>query len=312
MQPRQAPIPAAIAVHRLNRTEYANSIRDLLALDVDAQTLLRPDETGYGFDNIADVLTISPGLMEEYKLAAWKISRLAVGDPTIRPSVATYKVSRFLDQEYRISEELPFGSRGGTVIHHTFPLDGEYSLRIVLQRAYAQNVIKGLQEREQIDVRINGEPIELFAIGGECVGSKEPRCVAFQPKLNVVSGVRVLPAEYDLYADKDLEVRFPAKAGPATITVAFLARERDCGRGRGRGAPAADRLTGRHRRRHHGDGPRQDRGSFQRGRAEGHREPPADFHVSADATPGREPPAPGVFFPLSPGALTAARSRTRS
>ena len=83
--------------------------------------------------------------MEEYKLAAWKISRLAVGDPTMRPSVATYKVSRFLDQDYRVSEDLPFGSRGGTVIQHTFPLDGEYSLRIELQRAYAQNVIKGLR-----------------------------------------------------------------------------------------------------------------------------------------------------------------------
>ena len=178
--------------------------------------MLRPDETGYGFDNIADVLTISPGLMEEYKLAAWKISRLAVGDPTIRPSVATYPVSRFLDQEYRVDEGLPFGTRGGTIIKHTFPLDGEYVLRIALQRAYAQNVIKGLREREEIDVRMNGEPIKLFAIGGECVNSRKPRCVAFQPKLNVASGVRILPAEYDLYADKDLTVRFPAKAGQAS------------------------------------------------------------------------------------------------
>jgi uncharacterized protein DUF1592/uncharacterized protein DUF1588/uncharacterized protein DUF1585/uncharacterized protein DUF1587/uncharacterized protein DUF1595 len=218
------PNPGRIAVHRLNRAQYGNAIRDLLGLEVDTQTLLRPDETGYGFDNIADVLTISPGLMDEYKLAAWKISRLAVGDPTIRSSVATYKVSRFLDQEFRVSEDLPFGSRGGTVINHTFPLDGEYVLKIALQRAYAQNVIKGLKEREEIDVRMDGAPVKLFAIGGECVGSKEPRCVAFQPKLNVASGVRVLPAEYDLYADKDLEVRFPAQGGPATITVAFVER----------------------------------------------------------------------------------------
>lgn len=218
------PNPGRIAVHRLNRAQYGNAIRDLLGLEVDTQTLLRPDETGYGFDNVADVLTISPALMDEYKLAAWKISRLAVGDPTIRPSVATYKVSRFVDQEFRVSEELPFGSRGGTVIDHTFPLDGEYVLRIALQRAYAQNVIKGLKEREQIDVRMNGAPIELFAIGGECVSSTEPRCVAFQPKLNVSSGVRILPAEYDLYADKGLEVRFPATAGPATLTAAFLER----------------------------------------------------------------------------------------
>jgi hypothetical protein len=219
-----APNPGRIAVHRMNRAQYGNAIRDLLGLEVDTQTLLRPDETGYGFDNIADVLTISPGLMDEYKLAAWKISRLAVGDPTIRPSVSTYKVSRFLDQEFRVSEELPFGTRGGTVIDHTFPLDGEYVLKVSLQRAYAQNVIKGLKEREEIDVRMDGQPIKLFAIGGECVDSKEPRCVAFQPKLNVASGVRILPAEYDLYADKDLEVRFPAKGGPAQLTVAFVER----------------------------------------------------------------------------------------
>ena len=219
-----APNPGRTVVHRLNRAQYGNAIRDLLGLEVDTQTLLRPDETGYGFDNIADVLTISPGLMEEYKLAAWKISRLAVGDPTIRPSVTTYKVSRFLDQEFRVSEDLPFGTRGGTVIDHTFPLDGEYVLKIALQRAYAQNVIKGLREREEIDVRLDGQPITLLAIGGECVGSKEPRCVAFQPKLNVASGVRILPAEYDLYADKDLNVRFPAKGGPASLTVAFLER----------------------------------------------------------------------------------------
>lgn len=216
------PNAGRIAVHRLNRAQYGNAVRDLLGLEVDTTTLLRPDETGYGFDNIADVLTISPGLMEEYKLAAWKVSRLAVGDPTMRPSVATYRVSRFLDQEYRVSEDLPFGTRGGTVFEHNFPLDGEYVLRIALQRAYAQNVIKGLREKEQIDVRMDGVPVKLFSIGGECVNSTEPRCVAFQPKLNVASGVRVLPAEYDLYADKALEVRFSAKAGPAMITAAFL------------------------------------------------------------------------------------------
>jgi len=231
------PNPGRVMVHRLNRTEYTNAVRDLLALDIDPQAMLGPDETGYGFDNIADVLTISPGLLERYKLAAWKISRLAVGDSSIRPSVETYKVSRFLDQAGRISEELPFGSRGGVVIQHTFPLDGEYSLRLGLQRAYAQNVIKGLTEREEIDVRLDGQRIRLFAIGGECVGSDEPRCKEFRPQLNVASGVRVLPAEYDLYADKDLEVRFAAKAGPATITVTFADRSAAVPEGGGAARP---------------------------------------------------------------------------
>ena len=216
------PDPGRIAVHRLNRTEWANTIRDMLALEVDETTMLGADETGFGFDNIADVLTISPGLLERYKLAAWKIGRLAIGDTSMKPAAETYKVSRFLDQEQRVSEALPLGSRGGTVIHHTFPLDGEYELRISLRRAYAQNVIQGLAEREQIDVRLNGSPVKQFTIGGECVGSKEPRCQAYRPELNVQFGVRVLPSEYDLNADKDLEVRFPAKAGAATLTVAFM------------------------------------------------------------------------------------------
>jgi hypothetical protein len=234
------PNPGRIAVHRLNRTEYSNAIRDLLALEIDARSMLGADETGYGFDNIADVLTISPGLLERYKLAAWKISRLAVGDAAIRPTVETFKVSRFLDQEYRVSEELPLGSRGGTVIRHTFPLDGEYVLKIGLQRAYAQNVIRGLSEREQIDVRMNGSQIKLFTIGGECVGSKEPRCQAFRPDLNAPQGIRVLPAEYDLYADQALEVRFPAKAGPATLTVAFPQKHASATEG---GGAASEPLT---------------------------------------------------------------------
>src|SRR5262245_61231996 len=154
------PNPGRVVVHRLNRTEYTNAVRDMLGLDIDPQTMLGPDETGYGFDNIADVLTISPGLLERYKLAAWKISRLAVGDPSIRPSIEVYKVSRFLDQEDRVNEELPFGSRGGIVVQHNFPLDGDYVLRLSLQRAYAQNVIKGLAEREEIDVRMNGKRLK--------------------------------------------------------------------------------------------------------------------------------------------------------
>jgi cytochrome c5 len=216
------PNAGRVALHRLNRTEYANAIRDILAIDVDAQTLLPNDETGYGFDNIAGVLSMSPGLLERYKLAAWKIARLAVGDPGMKPSIDQYKISRLLVQDDRMSEDLPFGTRGGGVIKHNFPLDGEYSIRLELQRAYASHVIKGIYSREQIDVRLNGERVKLFEIGGECVGSKEPRCLAFRPEFDTQFGVRELPAEYDLTADKDLIVRFPAKAGPSVISVSFL------------------------------------------------------------------------------------------
>ncbi len=215
-----------IAVHRLNRAEYGNAIRDALHLDLDVTSLLRPDETGYGFDNIADVLTFSPELLEEYQLAAWKISRLAVGDPTINSTLDTYKVSKFLDEEQELSDELPLGTRGGTVIKHYFPLDGEYVLRIALRRLYGTYVILGINDKEEIDVRLNGSQVKLFTIGGECVGSKEPRCQAFRPtNLNTPLGLRVVPPEYEVDADKALEVRFSAKAGPATLTVAFVKRD---------------------------------------------------------------------------------------
>ena len=219
--------PGRVALHRLNRNEYTNAIRDVLALDIDGPALLPSDETGYGFDNIAGVLSMSPGLLERYKLAAWKVSRLAVGDPQMKPVIDQYKISRLLVQDERMNDDLPLGSRGGAVIKHVFPLDGEYSIRIELQRAYAAHVIRGISQREQIDLRLAGERIKLFTIGGECAGSKEPRCLAFHPTFAAASangqfGVRELPAEYDLTADRDLVVRFPAKAGPATISVSFL------------------------------------------------------------------------------------------
>ena len=115
------PDPGRPAVQRLNRAEYANAVRDLLALDVDAQALLPADDSGYGFDNIGDVLSVSPGLLERYLLAAAKISRQAVGDPTLRPTTAVYRTSPLLAQDGRASEDLPFGSRGGLAVRHPLP-----------------------------------------------------------------------------------------------------------------------------------------------------------------------------------------------
>ena len=99
------------AVHRLNRAEYANAIRDLLALDIDAQTLLPPDDAGYGFDNIADVLSVSPMLTERYLSAARKIGKLAVGDLSLQPTTQVFEVNKGLRQDGRVSDDLPFGSR---------------------------------------------------------------------------------------------------------------------------------------------------------------------------------------------------------
>ena len=130
------PNPGRPGIHRLNRAEYANAVRDLLALDIDGEALLPADDSGYGFDNIGDVLSVSPLLLDRYMSAARQISRLAIGDPTIRVPVSTYDAPQYRMQDDQVSEDLPFGSRGGMAVRHYFPLDGEYLLKVGLQRAW--------------------------------------------------------------------------------------------------------------------------------------------------------------------------------
>ena len=123
------PNPGTVGLHRLNRAEYANAVRDLLALDVDVSTLLPSDDSSEGFDNIADALEVSPALLESYVGAATKISRLAVGDPSITPSTNTWRAPGDLSQTAHI-EGLPIGTRGGILFSYTFPLDAEYAFKI--------------------------------------------------------------------------------------------------------------------------------------------------------------------------------------
>jgi hypothetical protein len=210
------PNPGRPAVHRLNRAEYTNVIRDLLAIDIDGRALLPSDDSSYGFDNVADVLTLSPTLLDRYMSAARKISRLAVGDPAMRPFVETYALPRNLVQQVRVSDELPFRSRGGTVIRHHFPVDGQYTIKVSLQRTVNTPVIRGLANREQLDVRLDGARLKLFQVGGECVGSSEPRCIK-PPGL-------VQASEYERTADANLIIRFPAKAGTRTVGISFVKR----------------------------------------------------------------------------------------
>jgi uncharacterized protein DUF1592/uncharacterized protein DUF1588/uncharacterized protein DUF1587/uncharacterized protein DUF1585/uncharacterized protein DUF1595 len=202
------PNPGRPVVHRLNRAEYTNAIRDLLGLDVDGRTLLPADDSAYGFDNVADVLSVSPVLLDRYLSAARKIARLGVGDPLIRPSVETYTVSKYLVQDDRMSEDLPFGSRGGIAIRHNFPLDGEYILRIRLQRTLVE-AVRGLAEPQQLDVRLDHTRIKLFTVGGG-----GPRAA--------YTGGGSVSSEYERTADAGLEVRFSAKAGMRLVGVAFL------------------------------------------------------------------------------------------
>src|SRR4029077_3517117 len=124
-----SPNPGAPVLHRLNRTEYANAVRDVLDLPVDAAALLPGDDSSDGFDNIANVLGVSPALMQAYVSAAAKISRLAVGDLTISPAIDTYLAPRGLSQADHL-EGQPLGTRGGFLVRHVFPLDAEYDLRI--------------------------------------------------------------------------------------------------------------------------------------------------------------------------------------
>src|SRR5439155_15091530 len=139
------PNPGRIgAVHRLNRTEYSNAIRDLLALDVDVKSLLPGDETADGsFDNFASSLSISPTHLERYLSVARQVTRQAVGLPPTTAGSARFEVPLHVLQDDQQSEDLPFGSRGGLAVHYNFPVDGEYTVKVRLQRQY-QDYIKGM------------------------------------------------------------------------------------------------------------------------------------------------------------------------
>ena len=201
--------------HRLNRTEYGNAIRDLLALEGDVASLLPPDQATDGFDNIADALSVSPALLDQYLSAARRLSRLAVGLPPSGPVIETYRVPQRMAQDDRISEEVPFGSRGGVVVRHHFPVDGEYVLKIRLRRE-AFGYIMGLGKPHRIDVRLDGTRLALFTVGGESPGRPAPGGYA-----GSVDG----DPEWEHYwhhADDRLEVRFPARAGLRAVGVSFV------------------------------------------------------------------------------------------
>ena len=209
-----APDPGRVPVHRLNRLQYTNAIRDLFGLEIDAESMLPPDNTGFGFDNIGDVLTMSPSLLDRYLLAAFKISRLLAGDEQVRPSVTSYTLPYLsLGQDDRMSESLPFGSRGGTAISHYFPADGEYVLTLFLQgNDLTEGYIpRGLDALNRIDVRLDRQRLKVFTVGG----LKEiPRSSNDAPEVYQGSG--------DPYDPKvGLKMRFRASAGARTVGITF-------------------------------------------------------------------------------------------
>jgi len=194
------PNPGRPTLHRLNRAEYANVIRDLLAFEIDVAEILPADDAGYGFDNIGDVLTVSPLLLERYMLAASKISRLAVGDINLGATYQTYSVRPGLVQVDRMSEAMPLGSRGGVAVRHRFPVDGEYEISVGLQRG-RQDEFLGLGRERKLDLRLDDQRLGVFTIAAD------PR--------GIVHGTGKDP-------DSHLKVRLPVKAGTRTLVATFL------------------------------------------------------------------------------------------
>jgi mono/diheme cytochrome c family protein len=183
--------PGAVVLHRLNRTEYANAIRDLLDLEVDVTALLPPDDSAHGFDNIAGSLTISPTLLESYTTAATRVARMAVGYWKT-PTEATYLVSSDASQNMHI-DGLPFGTRGGLSVRHDFPADGEY--RFEIQNFGIGSFIPG----EQLALLVDGERAHLFKYQG----------------VGMSSGMQ---AEND----GTLSVSIPVRAGSRVVGATFL------------------------------------------------------------------------------------------
>ena len=235
------------ALHRLNRTEFANAVRDLLGLEFDAGALLPPDDASYGFDNIGDILRVSPSLLEGYLEAARVISEQAVGDPTIAVDMYTHRVASDLTQDFRL-EGLPFGTRGGTRIERYFPVDGEYLIQVRLRRGFNDGRILGLTtEPHELEITVDGERLELLTVrrkdrkaragnddgddddgddgeeDGDDDGDREDKD-ADEDEDNEAARRRRLYEKEDAPADAGLQVRVPLKAGTRVIGVTFLER----------------------------------------------------------------------------------------
>jgi hypothetical protein len=216
------PNPGRIgAVQRLNRVEYNNAIRDLLALDIDVKPLLPGDDTADGsFDNFADSLSISTAHLERYMSVARQVTRLATGLPPAIPAISTFEIPLHVLQDDRQSEDLPFGSRGGIAIQQTFPVDGEYLIKVRLQRQY-QDYLKGMGWPQQLDVRLDGKLIKRFSVGGKATG--RPAAASFagdgEPGF---AGDDSWEKYMQVGGDAGLEIQVPVSAGPHTVGVSFV------------------------------------------------------------------------------------------
>ena len=197
--------PGRPVLRRLNRAEYANAIRDLLGLTIDVSDLLPPDDAAFGFDNIGDLLGVSPALLERYLAAADRVSALAVGDVATPLGARTYIVAG--DQSQNLHREgLPLGTIGGVAVTHNFPLDAEYEFQLELVRNNLEG-IRGLHHSHQVEIAIDGQRIMLEGIGA----GYEPE----MPQGTIVT-------DRSNATDARLHVRAPVSAGEHTVTAAFI------------------------------------------------------------------------------------------
>jgi hypothetical protein len=216
------PDPGRIgAVHRLNRAEYNNAIRDLFGLDVDVKPLLPGDDTADGsFDNFADVLSISTAHLERYMSVARQVTRLATGLPPGQPALERFEIPLHVLQDDRQSEDLPLGSRGGIAVHYDFPVDGEYLIKVKLQRQY-QDYLKGMGWPQKLEIRLDGKLLKRFTVGGQ--GKGRPAAASYagdgEPGF---AGDPEWETYMQLTGDAGLEVRVPVKAGSSVVGVSFV------------------------------------------------------------------------------------------
>jgi hypothetical protein len=194
------------SLHRLNRAEYANAVHDLVGVEVDAKAVLPPDEQAFGFENNGEALSIQPALLDRYVSAAASIARRAVGDPSLPPVFVRYGALKnsandqtYLRQTERLGEDFPLGSKGGVMARHYFPVDGEYVVKLRLQRTW-DTVIRGLNVPTQFEIRVDGKRVWQTTLGGEKAPSKT----------------------FQFDADDVLQARVPLKAGLHQVMATML------------------------------------------------------------------------------------------
>jgi mono/diheme cytochrome c family protein len=242
------PSPGRVVSRRLNRAEYVNAVYDLIGLEVNGTELLPSDMAGFGFDNNADVLSITPALMARYMTAGTKISRVALATADNRAATTRYKVEIGTRQDLRMGEEMPFASFGGLAVRHTFPLDGEYAFQLRLTRDQ-DGLINGIMAENVIELRIDRALVKRFKIGGEYKEPDPGQLIAVPEDDKFGAEVH----KHYISADDALTVRLPVKAGTRTVTAAFVESEpipgfERLGRGvnnqiGGGGAAALDNMT---------------------------------------------------------------------